>query len=151
MQHRTRKVAMELLADGFSERCTELFRIAEDEARAQTLPSVHDLISKAERAAPKPTAKDPLYGEFGTGKKKKVLVGCSHDIVYLVTSMYIIHARFAQSDGPKTPEKLERNGDAKGSPSGRFTANGHAHAGMSTQQLLASLQVGRWCFLMLSV
>lgn len=67
---------MELLADGFTDRCTELFRIAEDETRAQSLPTVQDLVSKAERAAPKPTAKDPLYGEFGTGKKKKVHNTC---------------------------------------------------------------------------
>ncbi len=62
---------MELLADGFTERCLDLFRIAADETRAKALPSVRDLVSKAERAAPKPTVKDPLYGEFGSGSKKK--------------------------------------------------------------------------------
>lgn len=80
--HSTRKVAMELLADGFTDRCLDLFRIAADETRARSLPTVQNLISKAERAAPKPTAKDPLYGEFGSGSKKKKVAEA--DVIRLI-------------------------------------------------------------------
>lgn len=64
----------ELLASGSLQRGIKLFGPSFDsEGPAAGVTSVEEILVKAERAQPKPTAENPLYANFGKRKKGDLL------------------------------------------------------------------------------